>query len=115
MLTLKRKKILVIMLFALLGLGYFSTMSNLEINFFEKLCCGHATTGACNYLRSIFPLEDSSKLKLCPRGILVRSLLFAIARLSPSEILPLTTLGMVSRVVHTRSDNLFGSILFYDL
>lgn len=36
MLTLKRKKPIFTMLLALLGLGYFSTISSLEINLFLK-------------------------------------------------------------------------------
>lgn len=36
MLTLKRKKLVLSMLLALFGLGYFSAMSSLEINFFLK-------------------------------------------------------------------------------
>lgn len=36
MLTLKRKKVVFSVLLALLGLGYFSAMSSLEINFLLK-------------------------------------------------------------------------------
>ena len=36
MLTLKRKKLALMILLALMGLGYFSTVSNLEINVFLK-------------------------------------------------------------------------------
>jgi hypothetical protein len=52
MLTLKQKKILVTMLLALFGLGYFSAMSSLEINFFLKsyVLVVPAQAGAIIYL-----------------------------------------------------------------
>ena len=43
------------------------------------------------------------------------SLIFAAAHLSLSEVLPLTTLGIVLGVVYTRSRNLFASILLHSL
>jgi uncharacterized protein len=43
------------------------------------------------------------------------SLLFAIAHLSLSEILPLTTLGIVLGVVYTRSRNLLAPMLLHSL
>ncbi len=48
-------------------------------------------------------------------AILASSLLFAIAHLSLSEVLPLATLGMVLGVVYTRSRNLLSSILLHGL
>jgi hypothetical protein len=48
-------------------------------------------------------------------AILVSSLLFAIAHLSLSEVLPLATLGLVLGVVYTRSRNLLASMLLHGL
>ncbi|MEH2452500.1 CPBP family intramembrane glutamic endopeptidase [Nostoc sp.] len=48
-------------------------------------------------------------------SILISSLLFAIAHLSLSEILPLTALGVVLGVVYTRSRNLFAPMLLHSL
>ncbi|MEH1836889.1 MAG: type II CAAX endopeptidase family protein [Nostoc sp.] len=48
-------------------------------------------------------------------AILVSSLLFAIAHLSLSEILPLTALGIVLGVVYTRSRNLLAPMLLHSL
>lgn len=48
-------------------------------------------------------------------SILVSSLLFAIAHLSLSEILPLTALGIVLGIVYTRSRNLFAPMLLHSL
>jgi hypothetical protein len=48
-------------------------------------------------------------------AILASSLLFAIAHLSLSEVLPLATLGMVLGVVYTRSRNLLASMLLHGL
>ncbi len=48
-------------------------------------------------------------------AIVISSLLFAIAHLSLSEILPLTVLGMVLGVVYTRSRNLLSSMLLHSL
>jgi uncharacterized protein len=48
-------------------------------------------------------------------AIVLSSLLFAIAHLSFSEVLPLATLGMVLGVVYTRSRNLLSSILLHGL
>ncbi len=48
-------------------------------------------------------------------AILASSLLFAVAHLSLSEILPLTTLGIVLGVVYTRSRNLLASMLIHSL
>ncbi|MEH2065766.1 MAG: type II CAAX endopeptidase family protein [Nostoc sp.] len=48
-------------------------------------------------------------------AILISSLLFAIAHLSLSEILPLTALGIVLGVVYTRSRNLLAPMLVHSL
>ncbi len=48
-------------------------------------------------------------------AILASSLLFAIAHLSLSEVLPLATLGMVLGVVYTRSRNLLAPMLLHSL
>jgi uncharacterized protein len=48
-------------------------------------------------------------------SILISSLLFAIAHLSLSEILPLTALGVVLGVVYTRSRNLLAPMLLHSL
>lgn len=48
-------------------------------------------------------------------AILVSSLLFAIAHLSLSEVLPLFALGIVLGMVYTRSRNLLASILLHSL
>ncbi|MEM6434615.1 MAG: type II CAAX endopeptidase family protein [Cyanobacteria bacterium P01_D01_bin.115] len=46
-------------------------------------------------------------------AILVSSLVFAIAHLSLSEVLPLTVLGMVLGIVYTRSRNLLAPMLLH--
>ncbi|MBG1271902.1 CPBP family intramembrane glutamic endopeptidase [Nostoc sp. WHI] len=48
-------------------------------------------------------------------AIFISSLLFAIAHLSLSEILPLTSLGIVLGVVYTRSRNLLAPMLLHSL
>lgn len=48
-------------------------------------------------------------------AIIASSLLFALAHLSLSEVLPLTTLGIVLAVVYTRSRNLLAPILLHSL
>ncbi len=48
-------------------------------------------------------------------AIVASSLLFALAHLSLSEVLPLTTLGMVLGVVYTRSRNLLAPMLLHSL
>lgn len=48
-------------------------------------------------------------------AIFVSALLFAIAHLSLSEILPLSALGVVLGVVYTRSRNLLASMLLHSL
>ncbi|MFB2935395.1 type II CAAX prenyl endopeptidase Rce1 family protein [Aerosakkonemataceae cyanobacterium BLCC-F154] len=48
-------------------------------------------------------------------AIVVSSLLFAIAHLSLSEVLPLTTLGTILGVVYTRSRNLLAPIFLHSL
>lgn len=48
-------------------------------------------------------------------AILASSLLFAVAHLSLSEVLPLTTLGIILAVVYTRSRNLLAPMLLHSL
>ncbi len=48
-------------------------------------------------------------------SILASSLLFALAHLSLSEVLPLTALGCVLGVVYTRSRSLFAPMLLHCL
>jgi len=48
-------------------------------------------------------------------AIIVSSLVFALAHLSFSEVLPLTTLGLVLGFVYSRSRNLLSSILLHSL
>ncbi|MBD2665259.1 CPBP family intramembrane glutamic endopeptidase [Richelia sinica] len=48
-------------------------------------------------------------------AILASSVLFAVAHLSLSEILPLTALGIVLGLVYTRSRNLLSSMLLHSL
>ncbi len=48
-------------------------------------------------------------------AVVASSLLFAIAHLSLSEVLPLATLGMVLGVVYSRSRNLLSSMLLHGL
>ena len=48
-------------------------------------------------------------------AIVASSLLFAVAHLSLSEILPLTVLGIVLGVVYTRSRNLLAPMLVHSL
>ena len=48
-------------------------------------------------------------------SILVSSLVFALAHLSLSEVLPLTTLGMILGFVYVRSRNLLAPILLHSL
>ena len=48
-------------------------------------------------------------------AIVASSLLFAVAHLSLSEVLPLATLGMVLGVVYTRSRNLLAPMLLHSL
>jgi membrane protease YdiL (CAAX protease family) len=48
-------------------------------------------------------------------AIVVSSLIFALAHLSLSEVLPLTTLGIVLGVVYTRSRGLLSSMLLHSL
>lgn len=48
-------------------------------------------------------------------AIAVTSLVFAVAHLSLSEVLPLATLGMVLGVVYVRSGNLFASMFLHSV
>jgi len=48
-------------------------------------------------------------------AIIASSLLFSIAHLTPSEVLPLAALGLILGVVYTRSRNLLAPILLHGL
>jgi len=48
-------------------------------------------------------------------AILLSSLLFSVAHLSLSEVLPLTVLGLVLGIVYTRSRNILASIIVHSL
>lgn len=48
-------------------------------------------------------------------AVVLSSLLFAVAHLSLSEILPLTVLGIILGVVYTRSRNLLAPMLLHSL
>jgi hypothetical protein len=62
-----------------------------------------------------FLLPSLTRYLSVGEAIIVSSLLFAIAHLSLSEILPLTVLGIVLGVVYTRSRNLLSAILLHSL
>jgi hypothetical protein len=48
-------------------------------------------------------------------AIVLSSLLFSIAHLSLSEVLPLTALGLVLGIVYTRSRNILASMIVHSL
>jgi uncharacterized protein len=62
-----------------------------------------------------FLLPSLTRYISVTNAILLSSLIFAIAHLSISEILPLTTLGIILGVVYTRSRNLLASMLLHSL
>lgn len=62
-----------------------------------------------------FLLPSLTRYTSVSGAILASSLLFAVAHLSLSEILPLTTLGIVLGVVYTRSRNLLAPMLVHSL
>jgi uncharacterized protein len=62
-----------------------------------------------------FLLPSLSKYVSVTTAIILSSLLFAIAHLSLSEILPLMTLGIVLGIVYSRSRNLLSSMLLHGL
>ncbi|MEH2144609.1 CPBP family intramembrane glutamic endopeptidase [Nostoc sp.] len=85
------------------ALGIFFSTAAIAAPFFEEILFrGFLLPSLTRYL----PVWGS---------ILVSSLLFAIAHLSLSEILPLTALGIVLGVVYTRSRNLFAPMLLHSL
>ncbi len=85
------------------ALGIFFSTAAIAAPFFEEILFrGFLLPSLTRYL----PVWGS---------ILISSLLFAIAHLSLSEILPLTALGIVLGVVYTRSRNLFAPILLHSL
>lgn len=85
------------------ALGIFFSTAAIAAPFFEEILFrGFLLPSLTRYL----PVWGS---------ILVSSLLFAIAHLSLSEILPLTALGIVLGVVYTRSRNLLAPMLLHSL
>ena len=62
-----------------------------------------------------FLLPSLTRYISVPGSIALSALLFAVAHLSLSEVLPLTTLGIVLAVVYTRSRNLLAPILLHSL
>ena len=62
-----------------------------------------------------FLLPSLTRYISVPSSILISALIFAIAHLSLSEVLPLTTLGIVLAVVYTRSRNLLAPIMLHSL
>ncbi|MEH2276308.1 MAG: type II CAAX endopeptidase family protein [Nostoc sp.] len=86
-----------------IALGIFFSTAAIAAPFFEEILFrGFLLPSLTRYL----PVWGS---------ILISSLLFAIAHLSLSEILPLTALGIVLGVVYTRSRNLFAPMLLHSL
>ncbi|NJK99710.1 MAG: CPBP family intramembrane metalloprotease [Spirulinaceae cyanobacterium RM2_2_10] len=62
-----------------------------------------------------FLLPSLTRYLSVTKAILLSSLIFAIAHLSLSEVLPLMTLGMILGVVYTRSRSLLASVLLHSL
>lgn len=62
-----------------------------------------------------FLLPSLTRYMSVTNAILLSSLLFAIAHLSLSEVLPLTTLGIILGIVYTRSRNLLAPMLLHSL
>jgi membrane protease YdiL (CAAX protease family) len=62
-----------------------------------------------------FLLPSLTRYISVTNAILLSSFIFAIAHLSISEVLPLTTLGIILGVVYTRSRNLLASMLLHSL
>ncbi len=62
-----------------------------------------------------FLLPSLTKYVSVTTAIILSSLLFAIAHLSLSEILPLMTLGIILGIVYSRSRNLLSSMLLHGL
>jgi len=86
-----------------LVLGIFFTTASIAAPVFEEIVFrGFLLTSLTRYL----PVSGA---------IFVSSLIFATAHLSVSEILPLTTLGMVLGFVYTRSRNLLAPMLVHCL
>lgn len=85
------------------ALGIFFFTAGIAAPFFEE------------FLFRGFLLPSLSRYLPVWGAILASSLLFAVAHLSLSEILPLTVLGMVMGVVYTRSRNLLAPMLLHSL
>lgn len=62
-----------------------------------------------------FLLPSLTRYISVPSAIVISALIFAVAHLSLSEVLPLTTLGIVLAVVYTRSRNLLAPIMVHSL
>jgi uncharacterized protein len=62
-----------------------------------------------------FLLPSLTRYISVTKAILLSSFIFAIAHLSISEVLPLTTLGIILGIVYTRSRNLLASMLLHSL
>jgi uncharacterized protein len=86
-----------------IALGIFFCTAAIAAPFFEEL------------LFRGFLLPSLTRYLPVWASILASSLLFAIAHLSLSEILPLTALGIVLGVVYTRSRNLLAPMLLHSL
>jgi membrane protease YdiL (CAAX protease family) len=86
-----------------IALGIFFFTASIGAPFFEEL------------LFRGFLLPSLTRYLPVWGAIIVSSLLFALAHLSLSEILPLTALGIVLGVVYTRSRNLLACMLLHSL
>ena len=62
-----------------------------------------------------FLLPSLTRYLSVSTAILISGLIFAIAHLSLSEVLPLTTLGIILGVVYTRSRNILAPMLLHSL
>jgi uncharacterized protein len=62
-----------------------------------------------------FLLPSLTRYVSVTSAILISALIFAVAHLSLSEVLPLTTLGIVLGIVYTRSRNLLAPMLVHSL
>jgi uncharacterized protein len=62
-----------------------------------------------------FLLPSLTRYVSVTSAIIISGLIFAIAHLSLSEVLPLATLGIVLGVVYTRSRNLLAPMLLHSL
>jgi membrane protease YdiL (CAAX protease family) len=86
-----------------LALGIFFFTAAIAAPFFEE------------FLFRGFLLPSLTRYIPVSAAIVVSGLIFAVAHLSLSEILPLTALGMVLGIVYTRSRNLLAPMLLHSL